>query len=237
MDNQKKNVIFNIKQLMKTARGRALLFFGAYLLFFIGIAIIARTGGSSNGTVYNTGESLKFSFSNIENKNYKFTYEIILDDVSYLYAGERTLNNERFVYNNLMEYYSAQNVYFVNNSGIWVNISNPYEFKEFMDIDNISSFVENATYISKTEYDSGRDVYSFKISSATMSKILENKDIDVEEIPNEILIGTETDNYVNEIKLKLDSYCKIKGYCINNMSVSLKYEDFGNINEIISPLE
>ena len=106
-----------------------------------------------------------------------------------------------------------------------------------MDTNIIKSLIEKATYISKTEYDSGKDVYNFKISSATISKLFEGVDIDAEEIPNEIIISVDEDNNITEVKYLLDSYCKVKEICVSNMNITLNYEEFGKVEEITSPLE
>ena len=86
-----------IKELMKTPRGRAILFFGAYLLFFLFIAIFARTGGTSNiNKKYESGSPLDFSLNGIEKSNYKFKYEVNIDGVISKYEGSSTVNNWLF---------------------------------------------------------------------------------------------------------------------------------------------
>lgn len=241
MNKNKKNEQFNFKELMSTPRGRAILFFGAYIIFFIAIAIVARMGGASNGisgnSEYETGSPMQFSFEGIENKNYSFTYEILIDSTSHIYKGTRTVKNELFTYNNLVKYYSNENVYFTDNNGVWTNVQNPYKNKAFLDSEMISSLIEKSSYISMTDYESGNDVYTFNISSATISKLIDNTDLDIEEVPNEILIVVNEENEVDEVKFTLDSYCKAKNICTNNMKVNLKYEMFGKIEEIANPLE
>ena len=68
---------FEVKELLKTARGRAILFFGAYLFFFLFIGIFARTGEVSKvNQKYDSGSPLRFSIREIEKNNYKFNFEI-----------------------------------------------------------------------------------------------------------------------------------------------------------------
>ena len=226
---------------MSTPRGRGILFFGAYIVFFIAIAILARTGGTSNGVsggkVYETGSPLQFSLAGIESNNFKFTYHLEIDGVGSTITGVRTGTKEKATCTALNEYYMENNTYFVNNNGVWIKTSSPYAYKEFYDVEIIGSLIENASYVSKTEYESGNDVYTFKISSASISKILTDTDLDIEEIPNEILVGVDEGNYVNEVKFTLDSYCKVKGICMNSMRIVLNYDNFGEVEEIASPLE
>ena len=60
-----------------------------------------------------------------------------------------------------------------------MNVENPFVGYGFMDTNNISDILNEAMYVSKTEYDNGREVYNFKISSATLNKLFENKDLDI----------------------------------------------------------
>lgn len=238
--NKKKNEENNLKELMSTPRGKAIVFFGAYLIFFLIIAVLARTGGDgSNGAnrVYETGGEKQFSLANIENNNYKFNYKIVIDDNYLTYTGVKYNVKEKVTCNSLTEFYGENGNYFTNTSGIWLKTENPYKYSEFYDVENISKLIENSFYVSRTSYESGRTTYNFNLSSATISKLFENIDIDIEEIPNEIVVGTDESNYVNDVKFTLDSYCKAKGICVNNMSITLSYELFGEIEEITSPLE
>lgn len=225
-------------EFIKTPKGKAVLFFGAYLLFFIFIAIFARTGGTSNvNRKFESGSPVKFSLNSVLNKNFNFDYEVVVDGFTTTYKGSSTKVNSSFIMSNGTTYYFNGSNYFTNTGGVWLNVSNPYIQYGFIDVENISSLLDKATYISKTEFDSGKDVYTFNISSATITKLLEDKDIDVEEIPNEILVSIDDDNNVNEIKYNLDSYCKIKNICTMGMNITLKYEHFGKVEEITSPLE
>ena len=71
-----------LKELMSTPRGKAIVFFGAYLIFFIIIAVSARSGGGNSSPldrVYETGDEKSFSMANIESNNYKYNYKIMID--------------------------------------------------------------------------------------------------------------------------------------------------------------
>lgn len=234
-NNDDKN---NIKELLKTPRGKAILFFGAYLVFFIIIGIMARVGPSSIGTKYEVGNSQEFSLTLIEQGNYVFSYEVVIDDLKYTYQGSRMPDKEMVQVNNLEKYYGnlLDNIYFIEQNGLWINAKKPYVFEEFIDVKNIGSLIENAYYVSKTEYESGTSVYNFMLSSATLTKVFENGDLDIDEVPNDLTIFSNKDGYANEIIYKLDSYCKVKEICKNNMMVTLKYENFGEVS-ISSPLE
>lgn len=236
MDKKKKENKF--KQLISTPRGRAVLFFGAYLVFFLALMLLARLGGTSNrlDTDYENGSSYNYSFSKIEKNNYEFSYEIMIDSTLYSYKGKKNDDKILFTYNNF-EYFSNDDIYLLNQNDIWLNTENPYVQEEFLDVENLKKFLKKATYVSKTEYESGKTVYSYMLASASITKIFENSDLDIEEIPNEIIISVDEDNFVDEVKFKLDSYCKVKEICTSNMIITLKYDEFGNVSEITNPLE
>lgn len=238
---KKLNIEF-LKDLMKTPRGRGILFFGVYFVFFLALILLIRFGnrGEVIGNELESGNPYNFSVSNITGNNYNFSYQVEIDDNIFLYQGSRYKNTELFTISNggsIVEYYLNSENYFSNSNGLWLKADNPYKYWQFIDIKYVNNIIKNATYISKTDYESGKSVYNFQISSNTIVKLLENIDTDVDEVPNEIVVITDENNYVNEVKFLLDSYCKAKTICTNSMNINLKYGDFGNIEEIKSPLK
>ena len=82
------------KEFIKTPKGKATMFFGAYLLFFIFIAIFARTGGTTNvNKKYETGSPLRYNINSILDNNFKYSYTISVDGASTVYTGSSTKNN------------------------------------------------------------------------------------------------------------------------------------------------
>ena len=65
----------------------------------------------------------------------------------------------------------------------------------------------------------------------------EGIDLDIADDLNEIIVHVDEHGLVEKFEFKLDSYCKAKGICVMGMNVTLKYEEFGEIGEIASPLE
>ena len=221
--NEESEEQLNLKKLMSTPRGKAVVFFGAYFVFFLLIAIAARTGGPAYGDSrnrkYQTGTENRFSYASIESNNFNFQYTIDIDGVSSTYTGVRTGKKERIISFDKKEYYLENGNYFLNSNGLWLKAENPYKYTEFYEVNIIKELVQQATYMSNTNYESGRSVYNYSISSATIS------------------IGADEDNYVNSVKYVLDSYCKVRGICVNSMSITLNYEQYGKIEELTSPLE
>lgn len=232
-----KELFKNIKELSKTTKGKAILFFGFYFVFFIIIMIIARFG-SRNYTKpsdYEKGKSGTFYINDIVDKNYGFTYQVSLDNVKYTYTGTRNSNNTLFDYNG-NNYFSSDDKYFINNS-IWSKCDNPIMFYNFINPSNLTSILENSWNEANTSYEDGRHEYSLLISTNTLNKLLDSKNTDYDEIPNKIVVSTDSDKLANKITYNLDSYCKLNNLCDNSLSLEISYYRFGKIEGIDNPIE
>ena len=232
-----KKIIETIKELKKTSRGKALLFFAGYLVFFIIIIIIFSVSKKMPISNYNydSGEKHNFSFLEIENDNYKYNYEIVIDGNIYLFTGQRYKDTEMFTINN-KEFYKINDNYFTLENGLWIKSNNPNNFSYFTEIDNIQKLIDQAYYLSKTDYESGKEIYNFMISTNNIEKIYRNQNIDIADEAGEIIISTNEDLEVNEVKLKLNSFCKYERSCINSLEITLSYDSFGDVLEIESPI-
>lgn len=232
-----KELFKNIKELSKTTKGKAILFFGFYFVFFIIIMIIARFG-SRNYTKpsdYEKGKSGTFYINDIVDKNYGFTYQVSLDNVKYTYTGTRNSNNTLFDYNG-NNYFSSDDKYFINNS-IWAKCDNPIRFYNFINPSKLTSILENSWNEANTSYEDGRHEYSLLISTNTLNKLLDSKNTDYDEIPNKIVVSTDSDKLANKITYNLDSYCKLNNLCDNSLSLEISYYRFGKIERIDNPIE
>ena len=229
-----------IKRLKSTDRGRALLFFCVYLLFFLFVFIFMKTADRVhlNRSDFETGNQVSFNVEKIKNNNYSYKYTVTIDVNDYLFTGKRNKDYE------LLEY--QDNKYFINHSdnGVlkyennqWVNSNNPNDFSDFVDADNILELAENSTYLSKTDYESGKVTYSYEISTTTIEKIINNVDIDLDDKPNELVFSTDEDGNVVSVKMKLDSYGKYKGNCKKYLDIEIEYDDFGKIKDIDNPIK
>jgi len=231
----------SIKELMKTPRGRAIMFFGVYFVFFLILTLVARNSTPVNPKTreYEKGNPYHFSIQNIVGKNYNFCYEINIDDKVVTYKGSRYKDLELFQMSDgvsSIDYYRDHDNYLNKNNQLWLKADNPYQYNKFMDIENISNVLLKATYVSKTNYESGMEVYNFLVSSATLVELLEGGTLDIEEVPNEIVLSTDDLGYTEKITFGLNSYCLAKGICTEKMSITLKYADYGKIEVINSPI-
>ena len=99
-----------INKLKSTDRGKALLFFGGYLIFFIIIFIVINTADRIQMTAsdFENGNLIKFNVNNIKDNNYSFKYTITVDVTDYIFEGERYNDYDKYKFNTL--------IYFMDNS-------------------------------------------------------------------------------------------------------------------------
>ena len=230
-----------IKNLKKTDRGRALLFFLGYLVFFIIVFIFMHTSGGGNldRSDYEKGNTVDFNVDEIMENNYSYKYTITVDINDYVFVGKRNGDLEEFIYddNEYFRDYNNKKIYIKNDVNDWNECNNPNDFNFFTDIDNVLELADNATYISMTDYSSGKRTYNYKISTTTIEKIVSDKDIDLDDKPNEIIFSTDEEGNVVSIKLKFDSYGKYKNYSKKYFSIELEYDEFGEIKELENPIK
>ena len=225
-----KKVVELIKELRKTPRGKAILFFAFYLVFFLVLAIFARINpGVREVNMESNKEQFYLSTYNGFNYNYKYTINID-GKVSTITGKKKDLVEEFTIdYGDSKEsYYKSGNAYYKDN----VTIDAPFPF---VIIDNLDLLVGFSYYESTTNYNSGKEVLRYKISSDTIGNIVNGKEYDVEEIPNDIII-TKNDKFIDSIDLVLNSYCTLSNTCTNNMKITMDFYDFGNVGEIENPI-
>lgn len=224
-----KDYIKIIKELKKTPRGKAILFFCFYLIFFILIAILARLlPGGNNLDIQEEEKEDYISIEEINGYNYAYNYILNIDNNIITVNGNKNGSEEEFTFilNNIpYNYYKSGTLYYSNG----VIVDNPSYLLDL--IDNIDLLLEKASYDSVINYKSGKNILRYSISSSTISNMIDGIDLDIEEIPNEIRLTKNTDK-IDEVDLDLSSYCIATKKCLYNMSVKMSYSDFNNIGEI-----
>ena len=134
----------NFKSFYNDKKGKAMLFFGFYLIFFIFVAIYFK---SNNINMTNTNkeeaieEEKKLTTYNINNLvNNDFQYEIVIFDESDMKVFKGSKNN--------------------------VDYDN-YENKYFLDIYNINQLLKRSKYVNSDKY-----VLYYEISNSILNDIL-----------------------------------------------------------------
>ena len=225
-----KDFFKNIKNILKTPRGKAISFFSFYLIFFIVIIVMIRSNPS---TLDDDVITPKFDFSLIESNNYHFHYQDVLGNSSIIYDGDRNNDSALFTKSdsvNSLSIYSSGSIYLgkgTNNE--YVMIDNPYLFPELKDLDSIKKMLNKATYIS-----TGNLKKTYQISTTTLVSLFDNKEIDLDDMPNTIVVTTNSDGQIYKLEYDFSSYSIYRGY--GAYQSSLLYSNFSNVPEIEKPV-
>ena len=231
-----KNFMKKIKDIKEKPSGNAVLFFGFYFIFFTVLLLIlkASSTGGNNYQSYEMGLQYQIDTSRLLANNYSYTYKITIDDNIYLYEGERYSNIERFTYNDL-DYYKNNDTFFVDDV-IWKKTSNPNDYGGFVNASNIDTIIGKATFDYKTEYESGKKLYSFLISTDTINGIIYDLNSDYGDDPNKIEINMNSDGDIDNITWYLDNYCTSTKICKKSMKIECNYDNYGSIKKIDNPI-
>ena len=230
-----------IKELYKTPRGKGILFFAGYFLFFLVFIFIVRFSprGEVFGTGYDQGTNDAFSIEAIMQGNYQFQYQVLIDEKTSTYQGSQNGSKSLFTLADSYgerSYYRENNSFFLQNNLLWVKTENPYLYEEFLTIEQIEAILSRATYLSMTSYSSGEQMYQFQIATTTLVEMIRQEQIDIEDVPNAITLNTDIDGNLDHILFDLSSYGKFLGICQNQFQIVLDYSNFGQVEEIESPV-
>ena len=225
-----KEVISKIQEFRKKSYGNSILFFGFYLIFFIIVIALIRTSPAKKDVEYQKNNMV--GITSILNKNYSFSYKVVLDNNTYLYKGDRLGDNLSFTYNEKEYFQNNSNTYIKEEN--WISIENPIKFKYFFNEENLEKILNNLYYESNTTYESGKIVYNFLISSNSLNSLIDNNETDYDEIPNKVTISVNND--IESISFDLDSYCKINKLCNNSLKINIDYDNYNGVKEIINPI-
>lgn len=236
----------NWKDLFASERGKSLLFFGFYAIFFFVVIILVRTSHSTSSHVSNKEKQYKIEVSyeykldQLENKNYHYKYLTTIDSSVVLYEGNRTNSKELFsvtTSGTTMNYFRDGDLFIKQEGMNWLVADTPYAMGEFYDIENISRILSEAQFISKTEYKDGSRELKFSITTSKLVKLLTNQMTNTEEDYNEIIIKIDSDKNVYGVEYDLTNYCTYSYQRKEPMKaiLELSYSEFGKIKEIEKP--
>ena len=219
-----------IKSNSKTPRGKAIAFFGFYFIFFIVVIMMVRFNSSNETDEVVTP---KFDFSLIEANNYHFHYQDVLGNSTTIYDGDRYNDSSLFTKSdsvNSLSIYSSGSIYLgKDSSGSYVMIDNPYLFPELKDLNFIKKMLNKATYIS-----TGNLKKTYQISTTTLVSIFDNQEIDLDHMPNTIVVTTNSDGQIYKLEYDFSSYSIYRGH--GAYQGSLLYSNFSNVPEIVKPV-
>ncbi len=227
-----KKVLEIIKELRKTPRGKAVLFFGFYFIFFFVLILMIRTS-PKNPSMPIEEEKETFPIANYLTKKYQFIYTIQENQKEEVYQGKKFENRSLFQKNGV-EYFEEDGEFYQKQSS-WEKSENPYWYSEFMKEENIISLISHSMPESTTTYESGSVMYQFVISTNTINELLYQKETDIEEVPNRISVRMDEKEKLSSIVYYLDSYCAAVDSCDTSLKIHLSYQNMGEIDSVGKP--
>lgn len=220
---------------LKTPRGKAVLFFGIYFIFFIGLAIFSRVAGTGNSITPQLSVSpYTYSLEQIANHNYHYQYQYLIDGSTITFEGDRN-NNKSLFSDGVISYYQKDDLFMKSQDGLWIKCDNPYIFPLLIDDSVLNTIISSATYVSKTELATGEEEINLQITTTTLVKILDGLDVDLDDPVNTIQLKKDSSGEVVEVRYDFTSYALYHGRCSSSFQLILSYSNFGNVKEIQDP--
>lgn len=195
--------IKKIIEFYKTKKGKASFFFGFYAIFFAFLFLFIGTiDKAPQNNSHNNQEGVN---NNISNQNYYQTTN--LEKSNYFYKITIQKNLELQILEG-----TRDNKESINN----------YEYKEFVDINEIKRIIKHAKYLSKSLYSENIYQVNYQIKNDDLGNLLE-KEIDNKEI-NHIVLLTNKENDLIGLELDFSNYFKIIESDIDIYKVLINYE-------------
>lgn len=232
--------------LWSSERGRALLFFCFYALFFIFVASFVRTShhvaSSFPKDEYNQSKqkdnSYSYHFTLIEKENYHFRYLVTVGEDVSLYEGDRLDKKELFTTSHnflVTSYYRDGDLFVKKQNDLWISSDNPYLFSEFYSVSTIQKVLKQASLSSRTEYSSGEYELKFTISTKLLLKVLTGEDIMLSDDLNEVVLLLDHTQNVVSVRYDLTNYYTYIQKIPQKLHLEFQYSKFGDILEIAKP--
>lgn len=232
-----------VKNLLKSERGRAILFFLFYFVFFLVIILMARTNLSNNkknNTKNESTTSIKadYDLKKLEEGNYRFTREETRNSIKTIFTGEANGGRSSFLMTNDMgikNFFSYNDIYLEKENNAYKVSINPYLYPRLNDYFTIRKILDTAHLKSKTTYENGNTIYQYEISSTSLLSIMDNKEVDLDDQVNLINLTTDENKNVIEIIYQLDSYHSYSYNVVEHLTIKIDYSDYGKVKELEIP--
>ncbi len=220
----------------KNPKGKAILFFGFYLLFFVAVILFVRYS-SRNQTLssdYEKGNSIVGQVGSLLNENYIYQYHISTD------GKEKVLDGKWFKQKDSFQYEGKS--YFCNNGSCyvkdekWTECFHPVRYYPLFEPSNIEWILEHSYLESKTTYESGQVLYHYLVSTDTLNQIVYNEMSDLDLENNMITIKIDENQKLSSIVFQFDSFCQYHHICEKQLKIDAEYDHFGELKEIENPV-
>ena len=241
---EKKDTKKVVNNLLKSERGRAILFFLFYFVFFLVIILMARTNLSNNKNNTNTSNqsttSIKadYDLKKLEEGNYRFTREETRNSIKTIFTGETNGGRSSFLMtsdNGIKNFFSYNDIYLEKENNSYKVSVNPYLYSRLNDYSIIKKILATAHLKAKTTYENGNTIYQYEISSTSLLSIMDNKEVDLDDQVNLISLTTDENKNVVEIIYQLDSYHSYSYNLLEHHNIKVDYSDYGKVKELEIP--
>ena len=147
----------------------------------------------------NEVSSLPFSLKELEDNDYKFTYQIKENNSITSYKGLKSNNKIDLNYN-------SNNYTFTYTSGE-LNVNDNVKYSRLLDIYTIKKIIKNSKLVSDTRINETGDIfYNYTVSNNYLNSVFENNVND--NLVNDITVKTNNLKVVYEIDFNLLNYEK-----------------------------
>ena len=232
--NKVKTFFSFLKEAHKDPKKRIIVFFVFYFIFFaVLITLLRLNSGNNNNQIFINKD---YSINKIESNNYHYIYNINYNDEIITIDGEKYNDIENFVIkenNTMSNYFKNSKGYLKKESDKWIKVTDPNNFSYITNIDSIKNILDSATYISKQD----NKTIEYHISTTTLVKIIDGKNIDIDDLPNKIILKVDNYKEVEEIELDLSPYLTYTNGKDSKLIINTYYDSFNNIEEIYNPSE
>lgn len=231
-DKNKFNLKNTVNDVFNDSQKKAWVVLGAYFIFFIVIIFSIRSNQTKNDNLNQNNSNLPFSISKIKSNNYDFKYTVNFDDNIIIYQGKNYQSNSLFTVNDLDTYYKEGEVFFKKENEVFVNSDNPYKFSELRNIDIVEKILNQAKLDSHTIYEDSTKIYNYQITTDSLEKIFNNRDIDTDLVVNKITVYVDKLNQASKFTFDFSSYASYKGYILSKGIVEVTYSNFSGNSPI-----
>ena len=234
-----KQGLLAINELKKTPRGRSFLFFGVYLVLFI-LIFAGLNGGTSAPRDFDrmpndhreTDTEFNFDFRGLRNQNYEFIFTYQFGEYEAIFEGRRDGNRSEFTKTTteITNYIKRNNRYFITLGEEQTEVVNPFYYNEFLDVDLLIEIIEQAIYVSRTEYAGGNVNYRFNITTEELNYLIDGVEEEVDEGSiNSIEIIVNNWGEVQKIILDLSNYAYYRDGAIS-ATINFSFSNFGDVD-------
>ncbi len=233
----KKDNIFSV--LDENPDLKKVAFFIFYLIFFIVMILMLRGTNKAlpkENTRYNTGYNNSYTLESINTRNYHFNIIENINGNETIYDGDKNGNKMSLIKsgNKSENYYIENNDYYLRDENTlrYNKIDGQLEFIKFINEQALKEIITRSSYESFEEYfDSKKNSYKYEISTTTLTKTIDGRNIDLSDLPNKIEV-TVKENKIEEIDLDLTNYYKFNDSNINKYTLKIVYSKYNEIDEI-----